>query len=157
MEIIMAYSKTELSAIEITKPIAEANDAFVYDAEFVKEGGLYFLRIYVDKDGGIDLDTCEAISRAVSDKLDEADIISQNYYLEVSSPGIERKLKTKEHFDRYIGEKIDIGLYKAVKGSKQLTVTLLAFDDGVITVEAEGEEVQINQKETTSVRLHFDF
>lgn len=153
----MAYSKTEEAVFNLAEPIAKENGCFIYDIEFVKEGGLYFLRVYADKDGGINLDECEVISRALSDKLDESDPIKQNYYLEVSSPGIERKLKTKEHFERYIGEKIDIGLYKAIDKSKQLTAVLTGFDNGIITVDKNGETIEIPQKETTFVKIHFDF
>lgn len=154
----MAFSKTEKIAYDIAEPIAKENGCFIYDVEFVKEGGLYFLRIYADRDGGIDLDACEAISRAVSEKLDEKNPISQNYYLEVSSPGVERKLKTAEHFNRYIGEKIDIGLYKAINGSKNLCGILNGYDGENIKVStAGGEELSIPQKQTTQVRLHFDF
>ena len=153
----MAYSKIEMTVIDMAEPIAKEHNCYIYDVEFVKEGGLYFLRVYADRDGGIDLDTCEAVSRALSDKLDEADPIKQNYYLEVSSPGIERKLKTKEHFERYIGEMIDVGLYKAIDKKKQLTAKLVGFDDGVISVEADGNRLEIGQKETTWVKLHFDF
>ena len=153
----MAYSKTEIIALSLAEPIAKERGCYIYDVEFVKEGGAYFLRIFADRDGGIDLDECEAISRALSTKLDEADPIKQNYYLEVSSPGIERKLKTKEHFDRYIGEVIDIGLYKQVNGSRQLSGVLVGFDGGVITAEVNGERLEISQKETTWVKLHFDF
>lgn len=153
----MAYSKVETTVIEMATPIAEGLGCYIYDVEFVKEGGIYFLRVFADRDGGIDLDTCEVISRALSDVLDAKDPIKQNYYLEVSSPGIERKLKTKEHFDRYIGETVDIGLYKAIGGSKQLTGTLLGFEDGVIAVEVGGDRLEIGQKETTFARLHFDF
>lgn len=154
----MAYSKTELVAIELTEPIAKENGCYVYDAEFVKEGGIYFLRVYVDKDGGINIDECEAISRELSTMLDKKDPIKQNYYLEVSSPGIERKLKTQEHFDKYIGEKVDVGLYKAINGAKQLTATLLGFENDIVKLElAEGETVEIPQKETTVIKLHFDF
>ena len=153
----MAFSKTESTVYELAKDIAEDKDCYVYDVEFVKEGGMYFLRVYVDCDGGIDLDKCEAVSRALSDRLDEADPISQNYYLEVSSPGVERKLKTKEHFDRYTGEKIDIGLYKAIAGSKQLTGTLLGYDGTDIKVEVSGKELVLPQKGTSYVKLHFEF
>ena len=154
----MAYSKTESIALDIAKPIAEENGCYVYDVEFVKEGGVYFLRIYVDREGGIDLDMCEKISRAVSEKLDVTDPIKQNYYLEVSSPGVERKLRMPEHFERYIGSIVDVGLYKAVNGSKQLTGTLSKFNNGDICIEQEdGCEVCFNQKETTFVKLHFDF
>ncbi len=153
----MAYSKVETEVIAMAEPIAKGFGCYIYDVEFVKEGGLYFLRVFADRDGGIDLDACEEISRALSDVLDECDPIKQNYYLEVSSPGIERKLKTKEHFERYIGETIDVGLYKAIGGSKQLTGVLLGFEDGMIKIEVCGEQVEIMQKETTFVKIHFDF
>lgn len=153
----MAYSKTESIAIELTKPIAEKCGCYVYDVEFVREGGIYFLRVFVDKDGGISIDECEEISRALSKELDTADPIKQNYYLEVSSPGIERKLKNKEHFEKYIGKKVDIGLYKAINGSKQITAELVGFDDGVIKVKLEDDVLEVTQKETTVVKLHFDF
>lgn len=154
----MAYSKTELVALQLAEPIAKENGCYIYDVEFVREGGIYFLRIYADKDGGITVDECEQISRALSKKLDEADPIKNNYYLEVSSPGIERKLKTPEHFERYIGETIDIGLYKAINGSKLITAELVGFEGGVITVKlSDGETLEIPQKETTATKLHFDF
>lgn len=154
----MAYSKTEALAIELATPIAEKNGCYIYDAEYVKEGGLYFLRVYADRDGGIDLDMCEVISRELSTVLDEADPIKENYYLEVSSPGIERKLKTPEHFKRYIGEVVDIGLYKAVDGTKQITGRLADFCDNVISVEMPGGKTyEFTKKETTYVKLHFDF
>ena len=141
----------------MAEPIAENIGCYIYDVEFVKEGGLYFLRIFADREGGIDLDTCEEISRALSDVLDDKDPIKQNYYLEVSSPGIERKLKTSEHFKRYIGETVDIGLYKAISGSKQLTGVLKGFGEGVIEAEVGNDVYKIPQKETTFVKLHFDF
>ena len=153
----MAYSKTEKKVWELAEPITVQEECFIYDVEYVKEGGVWFLRVYIDKDGGVSLDECEAVSRALSTVLDEADPIQQNYYLEVSSPGIERKLKTKEHFDRYIGETIDIGLYKAIKKSKQLTGKLISFEDDVITVEVDGESFELPLKETTGVKLHFEF
>lgn len=153
----MAFSKTEKIAYDIAEPIAKENGCFIYDVEFVKEGGIYFLRIYADRDGGIDLDACEMISRAISERLDALNPISQNYYLEVSSPGIERKLKTAEHFNRYIGEKIDIGLYKAINGSKTLCAVLKDYDGENITVSVNGENLTVPKKQTTQVKLHFDF
>ena len=153
----MAYSKTESITLELAEPIAKDCGCFIYDVEFVKEGGVYFLRIYADKDGGISLDECETISRALSTKLDEKDPIKENYYLEVSSPGIERKLKTPEHFERYIGSTVDVGLYKAIGGSKQITAELAGFDNGIINLKKDGETISVSQKETTVVKLHFDF
>ena len=153
----MAYSKTEKKVWELAEPITVQEECFIYDVEYVKEGGVWFLRVYIDKDGGVSLDECEVVSRALSTALDKADPIQQNYYLEVSSPGIERKLKTKEHFDRYIGETIDIGLYKAINKSKQLTGKLIRFEDDIITVEVDGESFELSLKETTGVKLHFEF
>lgn len=153
----MAYSKTEAAVIRIAEPIAEENGFYLYDAEYVKEGGIWFLRVYVDKEGGISMDECEAYSRALSDALDAADPISGNYYLEVSSPGIERRLKTEAHFMRYIGETIDIGLYKPIAGSKNLTGILKKYENDEITVEADGEEYTIPYSAATKINLHFDF
>ena len=154
----MTYSKLELKLLELAKPIAEENGCYIYDLEYVKEGKTRFLRIFADKEeGGISLDECEAISRAVSQVLDESDPINENYILEVSSPGIERRLRTPIHFERYLGKTIDIGLYKAQNGSKLLSGKLLAFDDGKITIETENESQSIMQSETTGVKLHFDF
>lgn len=153
----MAFSRIEKTAYELAEPIAKENGCFIYDVEFVREGGSQFLRVYADRDGGIDLDACEVISRALSQRLDEADPVNGDYYLEVSSPGIERKLKTPEHFHRYIGEKVNIGLYKAINGTKKLCAVLRGFEDGIITVDVNGEVIEIPQKQTTQVRLHFDF
>ena len=153
----MAYSKIEQAVFSMAEPIAKENGCYLYDVEYLKEGGFWFLRVYVDKEGGISLDECEIVSRALSDVLDKEDPIDRNYYLEVSSPGVERKLKTPEHFQRYLGETVDVGLYKAVGGAKQLTGTLKGFDGETVTIEVAGESVEIPRKETTTVHLHFDF
>lgn len=154
----MAYSKTEEIVLSLVRPIAEQNGCYIYDVEFVKEGGLWFLRVFADKETeGITLDECEAVSRALSEILDREDPISQNYYLEVSSPGVERKLKTPEHFARYTGKTVDVGLYRAVNGSKVLTGVLKGLHDGAVAVEIGGEEFVLPLKEATYVKLHFEF
>ena len=154
----MAYSKTEKAVIALAEPIVAKEGAYLYDVEFVKEGGIWFLRVYADKENGsISLDECEAISRRLSDVLDKEDPISQNYYLEVSSPGIERKLKTDAHFQAYLGSLVDVGLYKAIAGTKQLTGTLKDYDGETIRLAVEDEVYEIPLKETTVVHLHFDF
>ena len=150
------YSKTEKVVLDMAKPVAENNSCFIYDVEYVKEGGNWYLRIYVDRDGGITLDECETISREISSLLDEKDPISQNYFLEVSSPGIERKLRQDEHFEMYKGEIVDIGLYKAVNGSKNLCGELVGLEGDEVIVKTE-EELRIKLSETTYVRLHFEF
>lgn len=154
----MAYSKTEQTVLSLAQPIAEQNGCYIYDVEFVKEGGLWFLRVFVDKETeGITLDECEAVSRALSEVLDKEDPISQNYYLEVSSPGVERKLKTPEHFARYTGETVDIGLYRAVNGSKVLTGVLKELCGSEVVFQTNGDEITLPLKETTYVKLHFEF
>lgn len=153
----MAYSKTETAVWQLAEPIADENGFYVYDIEYVKEGGIWFLRVYVDKDGGISMDECEDFSRALSDALDAADPISGNYYLEVSSPGIERRLKTEAHFKRYIGSVIDISLYKTVNGSKLITGTLKNYENNEITVESGGEDITFPLSSVSKANLHFDF
>lgn len=154
----MAYSKIEQKVWEVAEPIAQENGCYLYDVEYLKEGGIWFLRVYLDKEeGGISLDECEVVSRALSEVLDREDPIDRNYYLEVSSPGVERKLKTEAHFQRYLGETVDVGLYKAVNGVKQLTGTLKGYDGETVALEVAGETVEVSKKETTVVHLHFDF
>ena len=153
----MAYSKTEQTVYDIAAGICSDFDAYVYDVEYVKEGSLKYLRIYVDKDSGIFIDDCENISRAISVILDEKDPIKENYILEVSSPGIERKLTKEEHFKRYIDSLIDVYLYKAINGNKQITGNLISYSGDCIEIKTEDNVLNINLKDTSSVKLHFDF
>lgn len=155
----MALSKIEKTVLSMAEPVAAELGCYIYDVEFVKEGSSWFLRVYADREeGGISLDECEEISRALSAELDKTDPISQNYFLEVSSPGIERKLKEPEHFKRYLGSIVDVGLYKAINGVKQFTAALEKFEDGVIVLKTEnGDLLEIKQSDTTNVKLHFDF
>lgn len=153
----MAYSKTETAVWQLAEPIAAESGFYIYDIEYIKEGGLWFLRVYIDKDDGITMDECEAFSRTLSDTLDEANPISGNYYLEVSSPGIERRLKTEAHFRRYIGSVIDISLYKTVNGSKLITGILKKYENNEIAVEADGEDILLPLSSVSKANLHFDF
>ncbi|MBR2453263.1 MAG: ribosome maturation factor RimP [Clostridia bacterium] len=154
----MAYSKLEKMIIDMATPVAESIGCYIYDTEFVKEGTMKYLRIYADKeDGGISIDECERINRKIGEILDEKDPIKENYVLEVSSPGIERKLKTPWHFEKYNGRQIDVGLYKAVDGSKILSGILKGFADGKVTVETDSTEKTFGLDDVTFVKLHFDF
>ena len=124
------------------------------DLEFVKEGVNWYLRVYIDKDSGVNIDDCEAVSRALEVKLDEKDPIEQAYILEVSSPGIDRPLKKDADFVKYQGEIIDVKLYKAQDGSKQYQGRLLGLENGVLSIEEEnGNVVKFEQKDIASVRL----
>ena len=139
---------------EAKVPIIAEKGLELVDLEFVKEGVNWYLRVYIDKDGGVNIDDCEAVSRALEVKLDEKDPIEQAYILEVSSPGIDRPLKKDADFVKYQGEIIDVKLYKAQDGSKQYQGRLLGLEDGVLSIEEEnGNVVKFEQKDTASVRL----
>ncbi len=144
------------SVIELITPICEANGCFLYDAEFQKEGKMQTLRIYVDKDGGINIDECEGISRLISKKLDEEDIIATAYQLEVSSPGVERKLTKEWHFEKVIGKQIEISLYAPIDGKKTLIGILETFNVDEITVVENGNIVSLPRDKIASAKLFFD-
>ena len=147
-------NNTEAKVLPLLEPIVEANNLELVDLEFVKEGVNWYLRVYIDKDGGVNIDDCEAVSRALEAKLDEKDPIEQAYILEVSSPGIDRPLKKEADFVKYQGEIIDVKLYKAVNGSKQYQGKLLGLENGVLSIEEEnGNVVTFEHKDTASVRL----
>lgn len=153
----MAYSKIEQMVYDVAAGICEEFESYVYDIEYVKEGSIKYLRVFVDKDGGIFIDDCENISRALGTVLDERDFIKENYILEVSSPGIERKLTKKEHFEKYINNLVDIYLYKPLNGNKQITGELVSYNGECIEIKFENEMLNINLKSASAVRLHFDF
>ncbi|MBO5197057.1 MAG: ribosome maturation factor RimP, partial [Lachnospiraceae bacterium] len=120
--------------------------------------GNYFLRAYIDKEGGITVDDCEKVSRRLSDLLDEVDFIPDSYILEVSSPGLGRQLKKDKDFARSIGEEIEIKLYKAVNKRKELTGILIGYDKDTITIEQEDEnELVLERTDIAMVRLALDF
>lgn len=152
-------SKVEETVWAIAEPIANENGVEIYDVEFKKEGPDYFLRVFIDKsDGGISLDDCEAVSRPLSDALDEADPISEGYYLEVSSPGLERQLKRQKDFDRFKGEAVSVKLFAAVNGTKQLMGILKDRNENTLTLETEnGEILELDNKNIAMVRLSVAF
>ena len=122
---------------EMVNPIAEELNYDIYHIEYVKESGEYYLRIYIEKDGGVSLNDCEALSRRVSDVLDEKDPITDAYFLEVSSPGLNRTLFTNEHYTRFIGSEVLVKLAKAIEGTK--TEEIIIPKDKIKSVNLEGE------------------
>jgi len=139
-------------------PILKENSFELWDLEYVKEGSNYYLRAYIDKEGGINIDDCELVSRALSDRLDEEDFIDNEYILEISSPGLGRQLKKDRDLERSIGEEIEIHFYKAVDGVKETGGILRGFDAGTLTVETEDETLlTLERKNISLVRLAFDF
>ena len=140
---------------EIVKPVCEQMGLILWDVRFEKEGPDWFLRVFIDKDeGGINIDECEALSRAVDPLIDEADPISQNYYFEVSSAGLGRKLVKPFHFEKKLNQVVLARLIRAVDGVKEIRGTLKSYNDGVITIETEdGALHDVVVKETSFVKL----
>lgn len=138
-------------------PIAERFGVEIYDIEYVKEGSDWYLRVYIDKPEGVNIDDCEKVSRALSDELDKEDFIADAYILEVSSPGLGRTLKKDKHLAKSIGEEVEIKTYKPIGGRKEFQGILKAFDAETITIETETEEKFFARNEVALVRLAFHF
>ncbi len=130
----MANNKVTDTVTALAKPVVEGLGFELVDVEYVREGAEWYLRIFIDKPGGITLEDCEAVHRPISDKLDEADPIAQAYMLEVSSPGVERPFKTARDFEKAIGQQVHIGFYSPVDGSKTAEGILEAFDGENVTI-----------------------
>ncbi len=143
---------------ELIMPLIEQHQFELVDVEYVKEGGNWYLRAYIDKPGGITVDDCELVSRALSDLLDEHDFIEDAYILEVSSPGLGRPLKKDKDFARSIGEEVDVKTFRAIQHQKDFTGILKAYDKEKIVLEMEGgEEMEFARADIALVRLAFDF
>ncbi len=148
----------EQKAEQMLLPIIEENKFELVDVEYVKEGGNWYLRAYIDKPGGITIDDCEVVSRRMSDLLDEDDFIEDNYTLEISSPGLDRPLRKDKDFARYTGSEIEVRLYKAIDREKQFRGILDAYDKDTITIEdEEGNKRIFNRTDCALIRLAFDF
>lgn len=141
----------------LLKPLVDAHGFELVDVEYVKEAGNWYLRAYIDKPGGIAVDDCEVISRALSDKLDEEDFIEDSYILEVSSPGLGRPLKKDKDFARSIGKEIEVRTFRAIHKQKEFTGVLKEFDKDSFTIVIEENEMTFQRAETALVRLAFDF
>lgn len=139
-------------------PLMEEYHYELVDVEYIKEAGNWFLRAYIDKEGGITVDDCELISRKLGAWLDEKDFIQDSYILEVSSPGLGRPLKKDKDFERSLGKNVEIKLYKARNKQKDYIGTLNAYDKETVTIGLEdGSEIVFERRETALIRLAFDF
>ena len=139
------------------KPVVESHGCELWDVEYVREGSDYFLRLYIDKEGGVDITDCEAISRAVDPILDEKDPIAESYHFEVCSAGLERALKRQSDFERFMGSAITVKLYRPRNGLKEIPCVLRGYEDGAITVEAGKETITFAKSEGALVRLRVEF
>lgn len=146
-------AKTE----ELLIPIAQENDVEIYDVEYVKEGSEYYLRAYIDKPEGVNINDCENVSRALSDALDVADFIPDAYILEVSSPGLGRILKKDRHLEKSIGLDVEVKLYKPLDGTKEYEGVLDRFDETTLTIVAAEEEFTFKKSDIAVIRLALDF
>lgn len=148
----------EMKTEELLLPIIESNNFELVDVEFIKEGSNWYLRAYIDKEGGITVDDCELVSRALSDLLDEKDFINEAYILEVSSPGLGRPLKKDKDFARSIGEEVEIKLFKAINKQKDFTGYLKAYDKETVTIEDDEENEMVFERNSIAlIRLALDF
>ena len=148
---------TDLTA-QLAQPIAESVGCSIWDVEYVKEAGTWFLRIFIDKPGGISIEDCEAVSRPLSDKLDEVDPIEGSYTLEVSSAGADRALKKPEHYRQFMGTEVEVRLYRPRDGRKEHVGILTGHDEnGIVTIDVAGTPTAFEKKELAQVRLHVRF
>lgn len=146
-------NKIAQKVYELAQPLAREQGLELWDVEYVKEAGQWFLRVYIDRDGGIGINDCEAFSRAFDPVLDEADPIPGSYVFEVSSAGAERELKRPSDFEKFLGSPVELKLYRAVDGQKTFPGTLEAYDDGDVTLRLGSETRRFEKALVASVHL----
>ena len=151
----MAKGGNTVKAVwDIVEPFAEELGLIIWDVRFLKEGSSWYLRIFIDKDGGVSIDDCVDLTHAINKPLDEADPIEQAYFLEVSSPGVERDLVRDEHFEAYIGEKIKVKMIRPVEGKREFSGILSDYSDGNITISFEDESgFTFTKKEASWIKV----
>lgn len=148
----------EQKAEALALPVVENFGFELVDVEYVKEGGTWYLRLYIDKEGGITINDCETVSRLFSEKLDEEDFIQDAYVMEVSSPGLGRPLKKEKDFRRSMGKELEIRTYRPIDKQKEFYGILSAYDDNSVTIMLDSQETMVFQRtDIALIRLAFDF
>ena len=147
-------AKVTDTVAQLALPYVQAAGCTLWDVEYIKEAGEWYLRVYIDKEGGVSIEDCEAVSRPLSDKLDEADPIQVSYTFEVSSAGCDRVLRTAEHFAACMGQEAEIKLYRPRNGRKEFVGILQAYDDGNITIIQGEAPITFEKKEVALARLY---
>ncbi len=142
---------------ELATPIVEGLNYELVDVEYVKEGSNWYLRIYIDKPGGIGIDDCQAVSEKISDVLDKKDPINQSYYLEVSSPGLDRPLKTERDFLKYKGELVEVKVFQPIDGKKVFEGELVGLVDNSIIINQNGKDIEFKRDEVAIVKRVIKF
>lgn len=153
----MANNNIEKKVQNLLEEIIQNLGYDLYDIEYVKEGKDYYLRITIDKEDGINIQDCEKVNDAINDVLDQADIIKDQYYLEVSSPGLERVLRKEEHFLAQIGKKVNINLFKPIEKKKEFQGILKEYNGISVIIETEENNVEFNLKDIALIKTVFDF
>lgn len=148
-------SAIEKKVFEVGDKIAEKLNLSIVDAEYKKEDNGKVLRIYIDAENGAGLDECEKFSRAFDEEFDVLDIITEAYTLEISSPGVDRVLKTEREFNHYIGREVEVKLYKAINGKKEFMGTLKDYNENTATIACDNEDILVPIKEAVYIRLYF--
>ena len=149
--------KTTDLVAKLAQPVVEAAGCILWDVEYVREGSERFLRVYIDKVGGVNITDCETVARAMDPILDEADPIAESYHFEVCSAGLERALKRPADFEQFMGSPILVKLYRPRNGLKEIPGVLRGYDDGKVTVEAGKETITFEKSEVALVRLRVEF
>ena len=147
---------TEIVA-KIAEPVVKAHGCELWDVEYVREGSERFLRVYIDKEGGVNITDCETVARAMDPILDEADPIAESYHFEVCSAGLERALKRPGDFERFMGSPIMVKLYRPRNGLKEIPGILRGYEDGRVTAECGKETITFEKSEVALVRLRVEF
>ena len=146
-------SKITDTVLALAQPVVEAEGCEIWDVEYVKEAGAWYLRVYIDKAGGVSIDACAAGSRARDPVLDEADPIPTSYIFAVSSAGVERELTRPRDFEKFLGSQVEVRHYQPVEGAKAHTGTLRGYADGAVTIEINGAEKTYQKAQVAQVRL----
>ena len=139
------------------QPVVESFGCRLWDVEYVREGSERYLRVFIDKDGGVDIEDCEKIHRALDPILDEKDPIAESYHFEVSSAGLERALKRPGDFEQFMGSPVLVKLYRPRNGLKEIPGILRGYEDGKVTVEAGKETITFEKSQVALVRLRVEF
>lgn len=153
----MAESSIEKKTGELLKDVITQFGYELYDVEYVKEGKEYHLCIYIDKPDGININDCEKVNDVINPILDEADYITEQYFLEVSSAGLEKKLRKKEHFEKQIGNKIEVNLYSKIDNTKNLQGVLKECNDEFLLLQVDDKDVKINFNQIANAKTVFDW
>ena len=150
-------SKISERVFDLVKPVVEDEGCSLWDVEYVREAGTWYLRVFVDKEGGVSIDDCERISRRLDPILDEADPVPESYVFEVGSAGADRELKRPSDFAQFLGTDVEVKLYKPLEGSKVYVGKLLGYEEGAVTIDQKGKELSFAPAQIAQVRLYVSF